>query len=95
VLALLTLAETLMSRTPTGIRKATEDQRRMAWSLSCSESLGVSCKTNAGVSVSQYNNNNNNTALLPTVSVSNSCMHVPVKLDVRGTEVTSNGRAIL
>jgi hypothetical protein len=41
-----------MSSTPIGIRKPTEDQSRKAWSLSCSESLGVSCKINPGVAVS-------------------------------------------
>jgi len=65
-LGLLTLLEALMSSTPIGIRKPTEDQSRKAWSLSCTESLGVSCKTNPGVAVS------NTTQLLLSVRCSYS-----------------------
>lgn len=94
MLALLTLAETLMSRTPTGIRKATEDQRRMAWSLSCSESLVVSCKTmQASQSAIQPHSS-------PTVY--EVFMHIPVKLNrairsayIQGMEITTKGLAIL
>jgi len=65
-LVLLTLLEALMSSTPIGISKPTEDQSRKAWSLSCSESLGVSCKINPGVAVS------NTTQLLLSVRYSDS-----------------------
>jgi hypothetical protein len=94
LLAVLTLLEALISSTPIGIRKPTEDQRRKAWTLSCNESFGVSCKRNSVVAVS----NTASTVIRDIqilVELSRTREIVQTVSGVQEMEVTSRGRAIL